>query len=504
MEKQGTLKTIDEIPLNSSVCIYGAGEAAGNFAARLRKKRKGVKILCYLDTFKTGKKENLDILKPEDAKEQKVPFDWILIASVHWKAISYRLEELGLMNYAVVSPELLLKESRVFRMKLLRFLRSIGDFFMLPVWYVKSPARFNKVLNRVEFKLKRTRLFTYPTDLGINISNVCNQQCLFCAYNPRHIKNNNWLEPGLFKKMKWLRFVSRITLFAGRGESFVNPHFIEIVKVIKKMAPGIRMETFTNGIALKGEILDTVLTHFKGVHISLNAALKETYNSVIKGGDYDSVMHNLEELSRRKPKGFTVELSMVLTRQTVSDVMPMIDLAARLKFGKVIVVHYILTDVSRKSVIDIHESVKDDPQIMEPIKQMRSYALERGVELVISEASNPPVICDLPWTSAYITNDYYMEKIFIVCCSGIEMNTFVGDSIYTNFKKTWNSKRMQLIRKTVNSELHLQNNMCFMCRNTDRMKPDWKQHLHELGKERNISFDENYDTPFAFEKELIN
>lgn len=503
MEKAGTLRSIDDISLNARVCLYGSGEGAENFKKRLLKKRKDVKILFYLDTFKTGKKEDLDIIRPENLKEKGISFDLILVTSVHWKAISYRLEELGITNFIIVPTEFLLKNPHTLRSKFKLLADKTCDYLSMPVLYFVNPPKFNRILNRLEYKMGRSRLFSYPIELGINISNVCNQQCLFCAYNPRHIKDNNWLKPELFEKMKWLKYISHLTLFAGRGESLVNPYFSEIVEIVKRISPKIQMESFTNGIALKGKTLDTILKHFRGVHISLNAVLKETYNSVIKGGDFEGVMSNLENLSKQKPSGFRVELSMVLTRSTVQDVKPMIDLAVRLKFQKVIVVHYILTDVSRNSVISIHESVKDDPVVMEDIKRLRSYAHEKGVELVISESSNPPKKCDYPWKSAFITNNYYMEKIFTICCSGIEMNAFIGDSIYMDFKKIWNSERMQLIRKTVNSELPKQNNMCFMCRNTDRMRPDWKRHLHEVGEARNICFDELYDTPIAFDKLYI-
>ncbi len=73
-----------------------------------------------------------------------------------------------------------------------------------PNLFFSNPPNFNALLNYTEADLGRTRLLSYPVSIGINISNICNQKCLFCCHDNSRIIDNNWLDSELFSKMKWL------------------------------------------------------------------------------------------------------------------------------------------------------------------------------------------------------------------------------------------------------------------------------------------------------------
>ena len=279
----------------------------------------------------------------------------------------------------------------------------------------------------------------------------------------------------------------------------MNPHFPEIARVVRRLARHSSLDAFTNGLALRGRNLDAIVENFSRLHISLNAVKRETFDGLIKG-DYDATMANLEELSRRKPAGFYVELSMVLMKSTAGDARPMIELAARLGFQRVIAAQYVATT----NRVDQEQSVKEDQRILDDVRRLRDYAQNNGVDFLLAESARPPKVCALPWMSAYITNDDIGRRIFTICCSGIGMNTYVSPSVYVDFKKAWNSKRMQHIRETVNAPREMQNNMCYLCKQTDKTDRNWNSTLRRLvaSTDRQISFNQ-YGEAVAFPREHI-
>lgn len=243
--------------------------------------------------------------------------------------------------------------------------------------------------------------------------------------------------------------------------------------------------------------MDAIVDNSDRLRTSLNAVKRETFNALIKG-DYEKTMSNLEELSRRKRPGFYVELSMVLM-MTAGDVKPMMDLAARLGFQRVIAAHSVVTTDNLND-----ESVKEDQHTPDDMRQLHEYAHSKGVSFLLAESAHPPKLCALSWTSACMTNGDLGRRIFTMCCSGIRMNLYASSFVYADFKKAWNSKRMQHIRETVNSQPETQNNMRCLCKQTDKTNPNWGNTFHELAasSDREISFNK-YGEAVAFPEEFV-
>lgn len=385
--------------------------------------------------------------------------------------------------------------------KCIRWFMPYVKMFFLPYYYYSNPPKFNRILNEYEAKQGKRILQSYPVNLGINISNICNQKCRFCFHNNKKMKSKNWLDAELFQKMKWLRFISTIQLFAGNGDPLTNPNFPEIVRTVRRVASKSQLSIFTNGLALNGSNLKAAIQNLDVIHISLNAANRHTYESIIEHGNYDLVMQNLRKLSKKRPEKLQVEFSLILMRNTKDDIEPMIDLASELNFQRVIVCHFITTILDDQEFGERESMKKELPK--EQIEKLVEYAKEKGVKFYFPTTITPPENCLAPWTAAYITNDSYGDRIFIVCCSGIETNLYVGPSVYTDFKKVWNSPLMQHIRETVNLESEQQNNLCYLCKKLDRADPEWQIKIRELASDlEEVEF--THDAiPKAFPKEVV-
>jgi len=79
--------SIDDIPTNSTIAIYGAGELAKVLMKEVAKKRRtDIHIKYFLDSFKAGTFNNFEVKIYQ--KNHNYNVDFILIASMYWPNIT--------------------------------------------------------------------------------------------------------------------------------------------------------------------------------------------------------------------------------------------------------------------------------------------------------------------------------------------------------------------------------------------------------------------------------
>ncbi len=393
-------------------------------------------------------------------------------------------------------------------------LRSAAGLSLFAFRYFRDPPKFNEDLNRLERRLGRTRLRSYPPVVGFALSNYCNQRCRFCSLDLKHVERRILLPAESFERMRWLRFVREIWLSGAAGDSLVHPEFARIVAAVRRVAPKSRLMLCTNGLALKGESLEAA-DALDYINVSANAATESTYAALVKGGSFRQLMANLEALARRKRPSAAVHLSMVLARSAVDDVPPMIDLAARLRFDAVEVYRYFPIPPD-EGALPLSEAVSE-PAIWDRVRGLAGYARDKRVGYVVAGEQLAPCRsfntlvhypgvrgCHKPWSNGHISIGPSGETAFSVCCSGVSLNLCVGDSAYVDFRRVWNCPRMQEVRRTVNRPDDEQNDMCWLCRRFERADFGSKRDLRDMAsrKRPDIRFTEA-DEPIAFGTERI-
>jgi SAM-dependent methyltransferase len=112
LKKEQVITSLQDIPQNAVIAIYGCGQGGRAFRRRLRKKRRDVKVLFFLDSFNTGKIDGLKILQPQVLKDEEPACDLICIASIAWYEIKSHLQKMGIDNYKVVCSDLFEKKSK--------------------------------------------------------------------------------------------------------------------------------------------------------------------------------------------------------------------------------------------------------------------------------------------------------------------------------------------------------------------------------------------------------
>lgn len=90
---------LDDIPKNARVYLYGAGRSGNDAYHFIRTNRKDISITGYIDTFKTGRLNGLEIINPDVLKPDYFSDELILITSQFFLEISESLKKKGITNY---------------------------------------------------------------------------------------------------------------------------------------------------------------------------------------------------------------------------------------------------------------------------------------------------------------------------------------------------------------------------------------------------------------------
>lgn len=176
------------------------------------------------------------------------------------------------------------------------------------------------------------------TLLSIEIINRCNVRCRMCRGAISASRNGHRplsvMSPDEARALLGGLRVDTVTMAGGYSEPLLNTHVVEIVRVIKTL--GSKAQIISNGTCLNEltsrGLIDAGLDKLV---VSCHGARKETAEFVMPGSKFDEIIGNLErlrqlkrELNRDKPR---LELTMVLMKCNLDDVMAMVDVARRVR-----------------------------------------------------------------------------------------------------------------------------------------------------------------------------
>lgn len=98
--------TLDMLPENGRVLIYGSGGSAKAVLDHIAAGRPDVTVPCFLDSFNEGEAYGLPVIKKDSLSSLEGGYDFILIASAWWRDIARGLEESGLTAWGVASESM--------------------------------------------------------------------------------------------------------------------------------------------------------------------------------------------------------------------------------------------------------------------------------------------------------------------------------------------------------------------------------------------------------------
>jgi MoaA/NifB/PqqE/SkfB family radical SAM enzyme len=366
-----------------------------------------------------------------------------------------------------------------------------------------TPHIENTALNELEYRLQAEYLLSYPQYISVNTSSVCNARCAFCYYSER-IKPAPMLTARDFRAMPWLKNCSTVDLFGGIGEPFLNPHFSEIVDVLKMGNAGQTLCVTSNGQRLTRELADSLAGRLTSLNISINAATKESYTLLMQECDWDKLLSNLryfQEINLKKECTTRLTFSYVVTTYNVEELLAIIPTMKELSVDSIGLSHFATNGIwperrtkrlSRRHSLYTNQKLYDE-YIEKYIPEFKKNGVKIGyppkfsAECAISYGARSlgggmeQALCASPWSSCYISPLALNEadrsaqknrRFVLPCCSlGADIASFVPFLLENFHEEVWNSEAFRLIRRKANDTKDMLT-ACKFCRNTDKSAPE--------------------------------
>lgn len=310
----------------------------------------------------------------------------------------------------------------------------------------------NTQINRLESGQGCPVVTSRPLRVGLDISNVCNVNCIFCLARQGRLSKN---DADAFRRPEWLDHFEPVLPFVEQAifssyEALLNPWFEAFVARLRAYATPFQV--FSNGLAISPDRGAFLLENgCNSLWISFHGAREKTYQSIMRGSDYATVLRNLMALKLHARKyGRPVEMRLVFCamRRTLPELLEFVDLAKRVG-ATAIQVNYLLVteegqDFEEESVF-FHQELYDHV-----VTAAKRKAAGLGIGLIhqplFSEA--PQVLasrCFRPWEHLNIARDGSVQ----VCCGGTPV---LGNMFEEGFARMWNAPKMLEFRARVNSD----------------------------------------------------
>ena len=133
---------------------------------------------------------------------------------------------------------------------------------------------------------------------------VCNVKCIFCR--SCHEKQDlSYFDENMDSIILNMLENAKNVVLSGVGEALFSLHSRKLIKRISRLFPQIKFSLITNGILCDKKNLDEldITDKLLSVTVSLHAVKKQTYDKLVKNGDFEAVIKNLRFLSELKKQG---------------------------------------------------------------------------------------------------------------------------------------------------------------------------------------------------------
>ena len=179
----------------------------------------------------------------------------------------------------------------------------------------------------------------YPLTVNFAIDHSCNLKCIMCRdkvdCNNKEIveKLDSLLDETFIPMLKNAKLLHPCSL----GEVFVSKHSQKLIKMATERYPDLSFCIYSNGMFCDEEHISKLgLTNkIDRLLISVHASTEETYNKIVRGGDFHKVMKNVEWAANEQAQGRigNVTLNYVVSSLNYMDMAEVAKTAKRLNIS---------------------------------------------------------------------------------------------------------------------------------------------------------------------------
>jgi MoaA/NifB/PqqE/SkfB family radical SAM enzyme len=301
----------------------------------------------------------------------------------------------------------------------------------------------------------------------------CNLRCIHCAVSEENFTRGT--QPGayawedlpidaFYKILPILRDHKPWVHLSGHGETFLHPHFWEMLGATIQAGCKVRFQT--NATMLTRERIERIVQlGVELIVVSLDAASNDLFNRIRRRSKLDRILSNLQLLQEAKKRLETdrpaLEVEFVAMRQNIHELPDVINLAAKYGARAVGVAEL------HEYALTVGQTLKGDPVMADWADKAAAEAQKCGIGLVLPpipgrEVSAPAPLpspvqidhtnpasyrglrksCREPWERMFVRYDGRVNP----CCYIYET---YGDLTVQNFDEMWNSPKFQALRQAL-------------------------------------------------------
>lgn len=259
-------------------------------------------------------------------------------------------------------------------------------------------------------------------NLLIEVTNLCNHQCIFCA-NRKMTRKRGMIDPTLAHSV--LRQAYDLGMrevgFYATGEPLVNNRLEEYVAAAAAIGYEYIYLTTNGALADRLRMERLIAAGLNSVKFSVNAIEREKYLLIHGKDELETVDRNLTDLwNYRKESGrqFKIYVSYVATRYT---------------------------NETEEKICQYFRDRCDDIKVLS-VGCQHGLTIENKKYLMLDERLSPPIQhslpCNLVFHGVYVTWEGYLTA----CCSDFQNYLTYADLNSTSLKEAWNCEQIKSFR----------------------------------------------------------
>lgn len=277
----------------------------------------------------------------------------------------------------------------------------------------------------------------FPVNMLVELTNACNNRCIFCA-NRDMTRKIRHIDEGLLYRLLREAYSNgtREVGFYTIGEPFLSDNLADYVAEARKIG-FTYIYISTNGIlATPQRIMAVVDAGLDSIKFSINAATQENYHKIHGTDNFHKVYNNLKflwEYRKKIGKRLCIYVSFILTQQNQHEFEQFRDL-----FGS------LADNIYFYEVDDRHGIINDDIRV-----KKQDYAVW-SCKLTIP--------CSMVFNRIHVTCEGYLTA----CCADYQNYLAVADLNTHSLKDAWQDEVFLDLRKR-HLENKLQGVLCYNC-----------------------------------------
>lgn len=279
----------------------------------------------------------------------------------------------------------------------------------------------------------------YPLKgLHIELSNICNHQCLFCA-NRKMTRKKGYINEDFLKRILQEAYTEGFldVGFYANGEPFVSRNLSEYIKWAKEIGYQYVYIDTNGGAVTFDRIKEAIDAGLDSIKFSINGTNTDNYELIHGKNDFNRVIDNLKKTYDYKKKlnrKLNVFVSVAVTKYIEDGLTSFIE-----------EVRNYADDIVCNSVIEMGGYI---PEELEFLKTGTANDFTEGMKIP----------CYLLWKSLFITYEGYATA----CCADFQNYFVYADLNKTSIREAWHNEVITELRKR-----HLEKNVtglpCMQC-----------------------------------------